>query len=93
MLTRPWSADDAQSYTGTDTVATVAYAIKGSRGGQDGRCATLTEWTVEVWLGNLGGTAPPSRTGSAIASVTISDVDFDVYLSTTGGRVFTFVYT
>ena len=66
--------DRLLSYTGTSVVADVSYDMftSSTSGGSD-------EYEIVVWLAAIGGAGPISSTGSAVATVTIDGVSFNLY--------------
>jgi xyloglucan-specific endo-beta-1,4-glucanase len=84
------SANDiTRSYSTTDVVADVAYDMFLSST-PDGS----NEYEIMVWLAALGGAGPISSTGSAIATVTINGVSWNVFVGPNGSMtVYSFVAT
>ncbi|KAJ6190739.1 hypothetical protein N7519_000760 [Penicillium mononematosum] len=75
------------SYSSTDIVADVAYDLFLSST-PDGS----EEYEIMVWLAALGGAGPISSTGKAIATVTISGSEWDVWVGPNGQMtVYSFV--
>ncbi|KAJ5142733.1 uncharacterized protein N7515_001520 [Penicillium bovifimosum] len=75
------------SYSTTDIVADVAYDLFLSST-PDGS----NEYEIMVWLAALGGAGPISSTGSAIATVDINGVSWDLFVGPNGSMtVYSFV--
>jgi len=75
------------SYTGTSIVADVSYDIftSATSGGANA-------YEIMIWLAAIGGAGPISSTGSAIATVTIDSVSFNLYSGPNGDTtVYSFV--
>ena len=74
-------------YKGSDLVCNVAYDLFLSSSA-DGDA----EYEIMIWLAAIGGAGPISSTGSAIATVTISGIEWDVYVGPNGAMtVYSFV--
>jgi xyloglucan-specific endo-beta-1,4-glucanase len=77
----------ANSYTGSNVVADVAYDIftSYSPGGS-------SVYEIMIWLAAIGGAGPISSTGSPIATVTIAGTSWDLFKGPNGATtVFSFV--
>ncbi|KUJ17766.1 concanavalin A-like lectin/glucanase [Mollisia scopiformis] len=75
------------SYTGTSLVADVSWDMFTSS-----TATGSNEFEIMVWLAALGGAGPISSTGSAIATMTINDVSFELYSGPNGDTtVYSFV--
>jgi xyloglucan-specific endo-beta-1,4-glucanase len=75
------------SYTGSNIVADVAYDLFTSSS-----ASGSNEYEIMIWLAALGGAGPISSTGSAIATVTINSVSWNLYKGPNGSTtVYSFV--
>ncbi|KAJ5503492.1 Glycoside hydrolase family 12 [Penicillium fimorum] len=75
------------SYSSTDVVADVAYDmfLSSTPDGSE-------EYEIMVWLAAMGGAGAISSTGQPIATVTISGIEWDVYVGPNGAMtVYSFV--
>lgn len=81
------STDHDHSYSTTNIIANVAYDLflSSTANGSE-------EYEIMVWLGALGGAGPISSTGSAIATVPINGVSWDLWVGPNGDMtVYSFV--
>ncbi|CZR57005.1 related to endoglucanase I precursor [Phialocephala subalpina] len=75
------------SYTGSSIVADVSYDMFTSS-----TATGSNEYEIMIWLAALGGAGPISSTGSAIATVTINSVSWNLYKGPNGSTtVYSFV--
>ncbi|KUJ21836.1 concanavalin A-like lectin/glucanase [Mollisia scopiformis] len=75
------------SYTGSSIVADVSYDMFTSS-----TATGSNEYEIMIWLAALGGAGPISSTGSAIATVTINSVSWNLFKGPNGSTtVYSFV--